>query len=110
MPKLCDLILTGASGKKYTLEAYPLSTTFKALGGIYAISKRILNQDKTGTHTVLYVGQTGDLSARFNDHHKEDCWTRNSANCISILLEGTEARRLAIESDLVNAINPPCNG
>jgi excinuclease UvrABC nuclease subunit len=92
---------TGASGTKHTFTIYPLSTTFSAVGGVYLILKQ---------NTVLYVGQTGDLSERFDAHHKASCWRRNQADRIAVMGVSTEKQRLQIEADLVKSHNPVCNG
>ena len=101
--------LTGKSGKKYKFLVYALGTEFKPVGAVYAITKRVPNR-AGGSHTVIYIGQTADLSERFDDHHKATCFTRNGANCIGVHQEASEARRLAIEKDLIDAYDPPCNG
>lgn len=62
------------------------------------------------THTVIYIGQTGDLSTRFDDHHKADCFTSHKANCICTHCDDDEDSRLAKEQDLIAYYNPPCNG
>lgn len=92
---------TGASGTTYNLNVHPLNTSFKAVGGIYIILQQ---------STALYVGQTSDLSIRFNGHHKEACWLRNGANRMAVMGVSTENQRLAIERDLIAAFNPTCNG
>lgn len=107
--KIGDRVLKGASGTNYTFHVYPLNTSFEPLPAVYVISKRVSDLAGGGTHTTLYIGQTGDLSERFDCHHKAPCWERRQANCISVLVEQNEGRRLAIETDLVRAINPPCN-
>ncbi len=104
------LELTGASGKKYAFLVYPWGTTFKPIGGVYAVTRATSNQAGGQTHTIVYLGQTGDLSERFDDHHKADCFNRRSANCICVHVEDNEKSRLAIEADLIAAYNPPCNG
>lgn len=104
------LELTGASGKKYTFYVYPYGQTFKAMGGVYAITRATPNSTGGNDHKIIYIGQTGDLSERFDDHHKESCFTRNQANRHCVLVEGNEKTRLAIEADLIAAYNPPCNG
>jgi predicted GIY-YIG superfamily endonuclease len=110
MAMIGTLTLTGESGTEYTFNVYPYSTEFKAIGAVYYISKRTENSEGKGSHTKIYVGQTGDLSERFDNHHKEDCFIKNSANCKSVLTEEDEDRRFEIETDLVIALNPPCNG
>ncbi len=104
------LELSGASGKKYTFTVYAWGTEFKSLGGVYAVSRAESNQRGGQTHNVIYVGQTGDLSERFDDHHKAACFQKHSANRICVMVEGNEQTRLAIERDLIANYNPPCNG
>jgi hypothetical protein len=103
------IVLTGASGNKYTFYVHGLGTEFKAAGGVYAVLKAVSNQAGSLTYYVIYIGQTGDLSERFDNHHKADCFRRNGANRISAFCEGTEKARLAAESDLIAKYDPPCN-
>jgi hypothetical protein len=109
MAKIGTLTLTGASGNQYSFNVYPTDTGFKSMGAVYYISKRIEKEDGTGTHTKIYIGQTGDLSERFDSHHKESCFKKHNANCVSILQESSEKTRLEIEGDLIEAYTPPCN-
>jgi hypothetical protein len=104
------LELTGASGRKYAFLVYPWGTEFKAVGGAYAVTRATPSQAGGETHAIIYVGQTGDLSERFDAHHKAACFSRNSANRISVHVEGLEQTRLGIEADLIASYRPPCNG
>jgi hypothetical protein len=63
----------------------------------------------TGTHTWLYVGETGDLSDRPLSHERKPRFDKNGANCLLIYSEKNRDMRLKIEADLRNAYNPPCN-
>lgn len=111
MSEIGTLTLVGASGKEYIFNVYPIDTEFKALGAVYYISKRTEKPDGSGgSHEQIYIGETGDLSDRFDSHHKADCFKDHNANCISIHQESNEQTRLVIESDLVKAYDPPCNG
>lgn len=92
---------TGASGAVYTFTIWPLNTPFPATGGVYLILKQ---------NIVLYVGQTGDLSERFDSHHKEPCWRRNQADRMAVLFVTGENDRLRIETDLIRSYHPVCNG
>jgi hypothetical protein len=100
----------GKSGNKYVFSIHALNTTFNAVGGVYVFTKATQTAAGGQTHKVIYVGQTGDLSSRFTDHHKQVCINGNGANSICVRGEADEATRLAIEKDLVDAYNPPCNG
>ena len=100
------IIMQGRSGATYEFTVYPWGTPFKPLGGVYSV----LRARTDGRYDVIYVGQTGDLSERFDDHHKAGCFSRERARRIGVHVESEEQRRLAIESDLIANYNPPCNG
>ena len=97
--------LQGRSGAKYQFEVFDWSTEFKPLGAVYAV----LRHDPDG-YAVLYIGQTGDLSERFDSHHKARCFDHNRKTHIGVRLTSTERDRLAIEQDLIAYYQPPCNG
>jgi len=107
--KLGMITLKGASGTPWTFEVYPRDTAFRAVGAVYVQSARTRNANGGGNHRFVYVGQTGDLSNRPLNHHKKACFDRHGANALLILLESSERSRLAIERDLITALNPPCN-
>ena len=105
MAKVGTVTAKGASGTSYTFDVYPWGTTFNSVGAVYLVLKK--NQPN---YTILYVGQTGDLSERFDDHHKASCFTRHARTHHGVFLEGSEKKRLAIEADLIANYNPVCNG
>ncbi len=109
MAKIADVDFAGKSGTAYTFAAYAFGTALKALGGLYIFSVRTVTNGN-GSHDPIYIGQTGDLSERFDDHHKAKCIKSKNPNCICIHLEDDEETRLAIETDLLGNRNPPCNG
>ena len=109
MARIATLTLTGISGTKYQFNVYPLGTNFKATGAVYAITKRTVKPDDGGSHDEIYVGQTHDISERFDNHHKADCFTRYNANCVCIHQDDNENSRLAKENDLIQAYDLPCN-
>lgn len=106
MAKISTLTLTGASGRQYQFDVYPLDTEFNSVAAVYAITKR----NASANHTIIYIGQTDDLSERFDNHHKATCFKRQGANCVCIHVEKNEETRLAIERDLIKNYDPPCNG
>lgn len=110
MAKLGTLALTGASGTKYEFTVYSKDTSFKEdVDCVYYISKRTAKADGTGTHSEIYVGETDDLKKRLSDHHKQACFDRNGYNAISVHRESSSLARTRKESDLIEAIHPPCN-
>jgi len=96
---------TGATGTQYEFEVYPWGTAFNSIGGVYLVLKKQLS----GTYDLLYIGQTGDLSERFDNHHKAPCFTRNGKTHIAIKVESSEQRRLSIEADLIRKNKTSCN-
>jgi hypothetical protein len=109
MGKIADATFTGASGKKYSFEVYPFGTTFTAVGAVYAFTVRTVSKGK-GTHSFVYIGQTGDLSERFENHHKAKCITKNNPTCICVHGDSNEKSRLDIEADLLAKNTTLCNG
>lgn len=108
MAKIAEIELIGCSGKKYTFSIYPITTSFVSLGGVYYISKRV-DIKGIGNHTHIYLGVTDNLSTRFDNHHKQDCFEKDQANCVSILLCDDEDERFEIEKDLLCNYNFKCN-
>ena len=109
MARISTVSFTGLSKKQYVFDVWKTDQQFRDTGAIYAISRRYPNGN-TYSHDVAYFGQTEDLSARFEDHHKQDCFEEHGANCICTLVENDEDLRCAIETDLIRAYKPPCNG
>lgn len=109
MPKLGTISYKGKSGKTYSFTIYSFDTQFSAVGGVYFVNKRTKQSDNSHTHKRIYLGQTGDLSERFDDHHKADCFKEHKANCICVHRDDNEKSRLAKEDDLLKVHKPPCN-
>lgn len=109
MSKLATLTLKGASRKKYDFNVYPIGTTFARVAAVYAVTNRTRQPDGGYRHKVIYIGQTGNLPERFDDHHKAACFQRHSANCICVHRDGNERSRRVKESDLIKGYDPPCN-
>lgn len=106
MPDIEKVTATGASGTVYEFEVHSWGTQLRAIGGVYLVLKK----PPAGSYNVLYVGQTGNLSERFDNHHKESSFSRNGRTHIGARVENSEQRRLAIEADLIQSYSPPCNG
>ena len=98
---------TGASGKDYTYHIFPIGTSFKAEAGNYIFAA----ETNPGRWRPIYIGETSDLSERFDDHHKMPCIRRNGATHVHAkLTPGGKQVRLAEEADLVAHYAPTCNG
>lgn len=107
---LGTVVFEGQSGQQYAFQVYTLDTTFRRVGAVYAVVNRYSKPEGGGYYvTPLYFGQTSDLSARFEGHHRQRCFDRNNANAIAIRLDGDERSRLAKETDLIRRWDPECN-
>lgn len=109
MAKISTLTLKGVSGTEYSFDVYPSDQSFRAVGGVYIISRRYQNVSGGFSHDIIYVGETGDFSERFDDHHKAPCFARNNFNCICTLVKEDSSSRLIIEKDLIGQWKPSCN-
>ncbi len=96
--------LTARSGTSYHLTVFPFGTPLPAVGGVYAIMR-----DEGARWTVLYIGQTGDLSSRFDNHHHAMAFRRQRATHIAAIGIPHEDRRRQVEADLVGTLAPPIN-
>lgn len=111
------LDLTGLSGHIYRFTLYTFSS-FEDLkeafrqdfSALYLFTRRIYSGDNAYNHDLIYLGETGDLSSRFNAHHKEFCIKKHGANCIGIYAANSnETLRRKEESDLLFNYDFPCN-
>ena len=83
--------------------------------GIYAIMKKA---DKPNNYTVIYFGESGNLSDRgfVNSHHKYSCFIDEAGSESGIYIgtylmpNSSASERQKIESELVNKFKPNCNG
>lgn len=97
----------GQSGKSYKYWINRLSPNFVAKPGNYIFAKEV----SPGRFMPVYIGQTGDLSERFENHHKAACIRSNGATHIHAHTNTAgEASRLMEEADLVARWKPACNG
>ena len=109
MAKFGRVTFTGESGQDYAFAAYSRDTRFKPIAAVYVITTREANAEGRASHARLYVGQTDNLQDQPIDHGREQCFDRKHANCVCVLAENDQDRRLAIETDLRRAYDPPCN-
>ncbi len=96
---------TGKSGQTYQYWIYPIDTTFTAGPGNYIFAK----ETQPGTFRAIYIGETADLSERFNSHHKMPCIVRNGATHIHAHANADQKARLVEEQDLILNYQPVCN-
>jgi hypothetical protein len=96
----------GQSGRTYLYYIHPIGTKMQAIGGNYIFAKT----NAQGYWVPVYIGQTGNLDLRFDDHHKAGCVKRHAATHIHVHGSANERDRLAEETDLVRKWSPLCNG
>ncbi len=94
--------LRGSSGLTYEFEVHNMDTLFRPIGAVYGFAK-------TPHIPPLYVGMTGDLSVRFNNHHKLPHALRAGANSILVHPITSERDRIRIEEDIVSYYKPHLN-
>ena len=95
--------LSGKSYKYYIYQAY----NFKAEPGNYIFAF----ESPSGGWIPIYIGETSDLSERFDNHHKAQCIRDHGATHIHVHLSSDDENvRLEEEKDLIGLYQPPCNG
>lgn len=97
-----SITLRGKSGTSYDFDVYPWGQQFNPVGAVYVVLQ-------TPADGIIYVGQTGDLSERFEAHHKTACFQLHGRRYIGVHAESSEQWRFAIEADLIANYRPPCN-
>ena len=91
-----------------TLDLQPTDIQFNAEGACYIFTKE---NAQNGLYAI-YIGETHDLSERFDNHHKKSCIRAHLATHICVHREGMDNHipRLVVQNDLLAKENPPCNG
>ena len=93
----------GKSGERYRFQAWPIDTKFKAIGGVYVVTKRTFENRTFPTkasHQPLAIGQTANLAASVTTTER-DKLVDKGANCICVCAVADDARRAEIEKDLI---------
>ena len=82
-----------------------MDTHFKAVGGIYIVTKReCLNRTfpSMAPHRCVAIGQTPDYAASVLTKTELSKLVQRGANCICVFPVAEEASRLRIEKDLID--------
>jgi hypothetical protein len=96
----------GRSGSTYHYWIYRFWPNLKASPGNYIFAR----QTQPGYWLPVYIGQSGNLAERFDQHHKIEAARRQGATHIHVHLNsGGEQARRDEEADLIAAWRPPCN-
>ena len=99
----------GDSGSDYEFTVYSSDTSFDKMGAVYIITNRHQNISGGHSHSLIYIGQTGDLSEGFAKHQKQGCFALHNYNCILVYRKDNEKVRMFVESDLLGKHAPLCN-
>lgn len=97
--------LTGSSGEQYWFTIWRRDTYFQARAGVYVMARSLGGRD----FTVIYVGETSDMSKRPFVADRVPCFNQHGVDHIFTLDEQDAARRKKISDDLIQAITPVCN-
>ena len=98
----------GKSRRLYEYDVFPVGTTFKAVPANYIFTR----ETSPGMYDPIYIGETEDLSERFDNHHKMPCIRREEATHIHVHKndDGVMARRQEKRDLLAKSIPiPTCN-
>lgn len=107
MIEMGTIIWRGQSGREYRYySVYKIGAIFDAAPGNYVFAEEF----RPGIFLPIYIGQTSDLSERFENHHAMPCIQCNQATHIHVHRNDRgEKARLAEEFDLIVRWDPPCN-
>lgn len=96
---------TGASGRKYTMEAYSLDTRVNPdVYGNYIFGELYRDTDNFYKIKAIYIGE-GNLNDRICFRINEGRIQRKGCNCFCAMVNEDEKSRKEIEDDLL-AANP----
>lgn len=101
---------TGASGRQYQFQLWPIGSEFFAIAGVYIFCSALANNH----WLALYVGQSESFKDRLTDnlrqHHRLNAIIQHGASHVCVLpVSGGLALRCAIETDLRRILDPICN-
>lgn len=90
----------------YDFTIYDLqSVKWNDVPGVYVFFKVV-----NGQYHLVYIGRCGSFLNRLcTAHHKWRAIIANGATHVAALVEHNEARRAAIETDLLARYTTPCN-
>ncbi len=96
----------GQSGEEYPYRIYKFGTTFNKAPANYIFAK----ESSPETLLAIYIGETEDISDRFDNHHKMPCIRQNEATYICVHTSSEDKKiRCKEEADLIANYNPDCN-
>ena len=109
MADLGSITFEGQSGTRYGFRAYTFDHPLRRVGAVYAVLHSVPKPGGGYVMNPLYFGQTGDITVRFEGHHRQQCFQRNDSNSIAFHVDEDEVSRRAKETDLIRRWDPQCN-
>jgi len=102
---------SGTSGSKYETELCEIGRPFTTNPGVYIFCKP---GREAGKWKCLYVGECENFNDRLNTnlegHHRWDCIKKHGATHVCVTqVNGGKLSRTAVETDLRQRLDPPCN-
>lgn len=100
------------SGTNHTMNLLRFGLPFVSNPGVYIFCKP--NATQAGRWDPIYVGECEDFDDRLNknlvNHHRWECIKRQGAtNVCAMTVQGGKTSRTAVETDLRQRLDPPCN-
>ena len=93
---------------KYRFAVYPADAKLKDVAAVYIFTRRT-EADGKASHDLLYIGETDRLRKRLANHEKWPQLRKLGVNCVCVLEEEDDERRLDVETDLRRRHHTPCN-
>jgi hypothetical protein len=98
----------GKSGDVFDFIVQDLTKAPTISEGVYIVSRREENFTDATHEIIIYIGQSVDITTKFPDHFKKDCFEKFNANCLCIHVEESEPKRQAIREDLLRNYDVKC--
>lgn len=96
---------TGASGKKYTYDIFPIGTDWYGVPGNYIFAK----ESSPGKWQAVYIGETESFKERLPNHNELPCIRLNGGTHTHAHVNRDNSARLEEEQDLLANNKTPCN-
>tara|TARA_R110002110_G_scaffold3305_4_gene16857 strand:+ start:2227 stop:2502 length:276 start_codon:yes stop_codon:yes gene_type:complete len=88
---------------------YAKDTAFNDVSAVYIMSKRTVVNDGSGSHDLLYTGESAHLRSRLTTHEKWPCAQTHGCNCVCVMTISNAMNRVDTETDLRNGYSTTCN-
>ncbi len=69
----------------------------------------VARSDALGDYTILYIGETDDLSEALETHPEKACLEEHRANRVCVHADPDEVSRRETAVALIQNYDPPCN-